>query len=106
VNHNQDIDDGTAVFEEERERAACEDTFRNTPALYAFTFTFPEQAQFLPERVMFQHLRGAHTLNAAKPFDFEEGVAEIRGRMDERPGTLHLRWSLYGRAHTAYFNLA
>lgn len=100
MNNYQDIDDGTAVYNEECARAEFESKLKAQPELFARELA---NGTFDPKSVITLHLKGDYRPHPVKPFDFEEGYAEVVGEFVVS-GVLILRWSEFGKALETKFD--
>jgi hypothetical protein len=103
VNQYRDISDGKAAFDEERDRDTFETVFINKPLAFRLIV---EGVTFGPTRVKKLHIQGRHKSLPVHPFDFEEGVAEVLGKLGTNDGALTVRWSEFGRIKDVRFEAA
>jgi hypothetical protein len=112
MNHRADVDEGLDTFDEEQDRAAAEQMFRDNPQLVVFSWSVDRELSFTAARVTTIDLRGDRRLITERPkpgppapsiFDFSEGCVVAYGRVtlgvskiDLGEHTKEIRWSDFG----------
>ncbi len=100
MNRYQDIDEGYATYDEERERATLEAVFINKPNQFRMN---SDGIDFQPIRIANLHIQGKPRPLPICSFDFEEGFADVLGTANGEMGHLEIRWSDYGRQRDLRF---
>jgi hypothetical protein len=100
VNQYRDIEEGFAVFDEERERETYESDFLCKPHLFKGEV---QGKPFTPIQVTRLHIQGSRANRPASAFDFEDGFTELLGFLDGQFGALELRWSEFGKQRDSKF---
>jgi len=90
VNHNEDIDDGIAEFQAERERAEAEKVYRRFANLFDSEIN---GKRFTGKKVGSIVLAGRRTGHRGHPYDFENGTITLDGQHGGTPATLTVRWA-------------